>query len=1067
MLQQAVRISAIIVILQTVFCMRADAGVPSSFRTTFYGKAEGLPHNVVNCLYQDSRGYIWIGTTLGLTRFDGYEFKVYRRRSNDTITTAATIVTCITEDKQGNIWVGSQSEGLFRLQRRTGVWTRFTPESGSGLDESHITALACDSSGRVWVGTPSGLVRYNSTSNKFEDIAITTPYRSIFALYAHNAATMLFATGGNTVCAIDIASGVQRIKVLPVTLGFPHLTWFHRNSAEEFTVSATAETPLNIARVNLTSLTVVEMPAYPPIRQTGDSLLMMKPMMQETSGRLWFGIRTLNTAKSVTLAPHYTVPFLPTDSLKRSSSYNVVSQFLPVRPEVRCMTADRTSKGVYWCGTAQGLVKIVEQEQRVTTIRKNPLDPTSLNDNYVRSTCTTPRGTTYIATTTGLNILDGNTVKNLSVTLIDSIMRVQSKSFRVNIIYNDPDGGILVATNSGLYRLDEEKRILRDCYTDSVETVGGFSPIWKRRYPQKVWSLLRDNAGTLWIGTNGDGLYEWKRGAAHAIRHTMKTAQHHSLSDNRVWSLFQDISGILWVGTEGGLARWDATRREFRTYKADINKPYTLCGNNVWTITADAKKRMLVMCYGDGISIYRPATDDFESVSVSDGLPTTSLTGLINDGDANIWATSYDGVVQFRLGSNLFRVLRASDGFQGDEYTFKCVERLPDGRMLFGGYNGLTLFYPRDLQSYGAMPPVVISRFDINGIEQRNEVQSGDTIELSHTQNSISFIFAALNYANSLANRYQHYMHGVESGWLNDEYRRTASYANLQPGTYTLHIRAANSDDVWNDAGLSITVIINPPWWGTWWARIMAFLLVLGGVGAGVFFYVRTKTRRAEQRRALVASQMQSLRAQMNPHFMFNALNSVQRLILEGDVDNAVRALGSFAKLVRASLESTIHPVHSLKTEVDWLRLYLDLEQLRYGSKLNYTITVAPDVPADELTVPSMIVQPFVENSIRHGIFHKTTPGTVTVEFSVNSGALHCIIRDDGVGRAAAREKTRLLNLPTTSVGITSTTERVGLLNEDRKASEHISVMIDDLHAPDGSASGTKVTIRFPLDRDG
>jgi len=1017
----------------------------SGFRSTVFTKRDGLPHNVINVVFQDSRGFLWIGTLNGLAKYDGYSFTVFRGNPRDTNTIGGSIITAITEDRKGNIWVGTQTEGVSRLNIRTGLWTRFVPSPANGLTEEYITALACDSLGTVWVGTPSGLLRFNQTTNMFQEIELTTTYRTVSSLFVLKE-NVWFTTGLNTLCKMNPSTASITQFTLPITVGFPATTWMTVDSANALVVGATSDIKNNIAVIHNNPSSVITTTNEPMLVSTSDSDIFVRPMLMEPNGRVWYSVRSVKHGDLVSNSGYSLMLYNP-------PTEEVIGT-LPLSGDVRTVIQDKKTRGIYWMGSLAGLIKVIEQKRSVVTLRNEKGNPKTLNDSYVRSFARDNDGRTWVGTVQGMHLLDSNSVIRVPVNGFDTVTKKTIISVRVNILYNDPKEGMLIGTNYGLYKFDTRTHTLSNYYIDSIAELGTNI---KTRYPTKIWAMLRDKYGALWIGTNNEGLYRWAVGAKRAERYINIPGDTNSLNNNKVWSILEDSRGTLWFGTERGVARWNPAKKNFTRYISNVNKPFSICGNIIWNIVEDDKKNVWFGCFQDGLSKYRYATDDFESITYSEGLPVSSITGFIIANNT-AWISSYDGIIEHKIGTQVFRMMHETDGFQGDEYTFKCVDNLPDGRLMFGGLNGMTIFRPRDIRGNESPPPIAITSFKIFGDEQPQTILSGDTITLDYQSNVFSFEFAALNFFNPAANRYSYMLEAYDREWSHDDfYRRYAAYTNVPPGTYRFRVKASNSDDVWNDAGVIVTVIITPPWWGTWLARVLFALIVLGSVIGGAFLYGRITRRRAEQRQALVQSQMQALRAQMNPHFMFNALNSVQRLILKSDVDGAVMAMGKFAKLVRMTLESTIHSIHTLRQEIEWLTLYLELEKLRYGNKLNYSISTSNKLLQDEIEVPTMIIQPFVENAIRHGIFHKLTPGTITLEFNNDNNVMVCSIVDDGVGREKARELTRTLNLPTTSVGITSTTARLHLLNENRPSHQHISMAIEDL------AEGTRVILRFPI----
>ena len=302
----------------------------------------------------------------------------------------------------------------------------------------------------------------------------------------------------------------------------------------------------------------------------------------------------------------------------------------------------------------------------------------------------------------------------------------------------------------------------------------------------------------------------------------------------------------------------------------------------------------------------------------------------------------------------------------------------------------------------------------------------------------------------------------IKNGYIADRDDYVA-YTNIDPGTYTFRVKGTNNDGVWNEEGTSMIVIINPPWYRTWWAYTL-FALAFAGFIYALFRYRMNKIRMQHeimlQKHKAAELEMQALRAQMNPHFIFNSLNSINRFILQNNKEQASEYLTKFSRLVRLILQNSQASLITLESELEALELYLELEALRFNNRFSYKISVSDDTDPEVIKVPPLIIQPYAENAIWHGLMHKGSKGNLEIKIYKKDDVLYCKIIDDGIGRkkaGALKSKSASTNK---SMGIKITESRIALMQMNGSAK---SVEIKDLVYADGSAAGTEVILRIPV----
>jgi len=293
---------------------------------------------------------------------------------------------------------------------------------------------------------------------------------------------------------------------------------------------------------------------------------------------------------------------------------------------------------------------------------------------------------------------------------------------------------------------------------------------------------------------------------------------------------------------------------------------------------------------------------------------------------------------------------------------------------------------------------------------------------------------------------------------LTDGRHPRAFYTNVPPGHYRFFVEASNSDGVWNRNGLAVDLVVEPAFWQTLWFSGGVLLLAAGLIVAIVKGRIRRIRRQTTLERKMVEYQLKALRAQMNPHFIFNSLNSILLFMLDHDIDAANRYLTKFARLMRSTLEHSKSEAVPLTEELEALRCYIELEALRLDNAFTCTIEVAPEIDIDAVMLPPMLIQPYVENAIKHGLMPAGLGGRLAIDFRLEEEWIVCSITDNGVGRDGKNRVTQ--SHSHRSRGMAVTKERLDVLSLLSRQCYGLEII--DLTGEEGSSLGTQVNIRIP-----
>ena len=417
------------------------------------------------------------------------------------------------------------------------------------------------------------------------------------------------------------------------------------------------------------------------------------------------------------------------------------------------------------------------------------------------------------------------------------------------------------------------------------------------------------------------------------------------------------------------------------------------------------------------------------------------------------------------------------DGFQPQQYNIfvASTTKIAGGDfVLGGGYQGMDYIMPDKVKESYPSSSIYLRSLEIN--QQPFPLSTGinnlQEIVLKYFQNRITIETGIIDYYSKGNSRLRYKLDKKDSNWQYGTYYNTIRYEGLPAGDYKLILQASNTVNEFNGPERILVIHISQAFWNTWWFRIIAAACTI----TLIYLFIRSSLQKkfriqlensekekqlADLRHKTTEFEMQALRAQMNPHFIFNSLNSINRFILRNDKAQASEYLTKFSKLVRLILQNSQASLISLESELEALELYIALEALRFDNRFGYKISISPDLDTGMLKIPPLIIQPYVENAIWHGLMPKEEKGQLDIEVSQENNLLFIKIADDGVGRkqsAAFTSKSAALHK---SMGLRITADRIAVLQ--RIGREDSSVTITDLTNSDGTAAGTEVTIKIPI----
>jgi ligand-binding sensor domain-containing protein len=688
------------------------------------------------------------------------------------------------------------------------------------------------------------------------------------------------------------------------------------------------------------------------------------------------------------------------------------------------------------------------------------------------------------------------------------------KGLSVSYVYKDNQGGMWFSTlSNGVYYLPHKavlkhQQLVSSVYDLEVDTLQGLVYIALRngelyemgrttflihQLSQNILNIFYDykSRSLIWGKFDEDGLefYNQKRekkdvklisdspgsfkvlllenDTIYHANHTGFDVYHQSgegfyssykEKSKNIWctSLLMDGDNI-WIGTNKGILIYKKKAKTIISIEHQLLSSVSVTClerfNATTFLVGTKSKGVLVMENGQLKRILN------ESI----GLPSNLIRTIHVDNQQTIWLGSIRGVSKVSLDvNNTVEIFNVSEkhGLISEEIT--DIESIKDS-IYVGTTKGLMKMNKSELK-VNDLPPLTY----IEAVLVNDQSKPKDSLALlTYTENNISIKYEGVNYRSQGAVNYQYRLlgEGLDSNWIATQ-SRLARYTLLPPGAYEFEVKAENEDGFWSETQKA-SFTIHPPFWRTWW---FILLLILSG-GLAVYSIVYTYFKRREKEllqeqekvaieKKLMELELKALRSQMNPHFIFNILNSIQHFMLKNNFKETNHYLTQFAKLIRKVLSVSEKKYITIGEELEMLKLYMNLEQMRFENGFDYEIFVGNEVDEDYDEIPSMLIQPYVENAIWHGLMNKKERGKIKIEIELKEDVLFCVIEDNGVGlKEAEKIKSKRKKVKHKSVGMRITKDRLSLINEF----DGVNVTINDLSDNSTTQTGTRVRIRIKI----
>ena len=504
---------------------------------------------------------------------------------------------------------------------------------------------------------------------------------------------------------------------------------------------------------------------------------------------------------------------------------------------------------------------------------------------------------------------------------------------------------------------------------------------------------------------------------------------------------------MVYLSTRNGLLKWDVDH--WQDWK---DHPYL--GLRITDIEIQGEN-LLLGTRGHGLLV--KTEDTVYVVGENEGLPSSIISAIDTDVDGVLWIGTNVGLCRLELDGHQIQSAVIFDQRHG--LASNAVrDVLCNGDQVYcATAQGVSILNRHQLPEYGPLPLYLVS---CTANDQK--VDLSQAVNLPYDRNRLQIEYLGISFETADKLKYRYKLDGGEGGWQYTT-ARTVDYNELPPGEYRFLVAVADPLGHWGKEQ-TLAFIIEAPWWQTWTFRVLAVIFIIL-----ILLLLYRQIIRQTRRRSAVDAQierlkLQALRAQMNPHFVFNVLATIQAYVGQEDVLKAQTYIARFAELIRAMLNHSMQAWVPIRDEVKLLRLYLELEQMRFGDALTYKLSVDPEIDQASTRLPAMLIQPFIENAIVHGLAQKQEEGLVSLHITKRGDQLCCVIEDNGMGRKKASERRKQHRPLHQSVGVTITRERLKLVSKRKLGAARVSYT--DLTDDEGNVAGTQVELLIPYRTD-
>ena len=996
----------IILILVCIFsCLKIStsyANIRESFNFKNITIEDGLSQSTVETIYQDSKGYIWIGTNDGLDRYNGYEFKHYKHDKYDKNSIANNYIVDIIEDKNGYIWV-STIGGLSRINPdKDEIKNYYSKEYSGNLSNSNLWQILCTKDNRLIASTIDGLNVYDKNKDKFTRILYKEgelPSQYIYSLEEDINGHIWVGTDNGLV---ELDKDLNIVKSYQDAIGDSDIYNVYDDSKGNIWVCTLDN---GLFKINLDDKRVEN------YKNNNSKISIpsnnVRDIISDSEGKLWIA-----TDKGLCTFDYEREEFI-TYNKKSYQSNSLIDD------EIFCLLKD--SSGLIWIGTYSGISRF-NPNSNFTHFKSDPYDNNSISGNVIHGIYEDDDKTLWIGTNeSGVNIINGESIKHLN----------KENSNIVSDLIEDITGFknyIFIGTNEGLSVLVKNDKTAKNYTITNYTTKDGLPS-------NKIRSLFIDSKGYLWIGTNkGLAILDTNNNKIIDITYIL---DEMGVSDKFIRAVYEDSKGNYYIGCflEGGLIKINPNTKEYKIYKNIENDDSSISNNSIRYINEDLYGNILVGT-SHGINILNLSTDKFNHYTEKDGLINNTIYGILVDKNNGIWMSTNAGISKLSTEDATFKNFTITDGLQSNEFNGRACFKSKDGNMYFGGINGFNVFNSQDIELSTFEPKVIFDNFEINGTNKKDI----SNIKFKSNENNIKINFFTNDYKNTKTTQYYYKLEGLENEW-NMTNSNSLVFANLGPGDYTLKIKTITQHGVMSDES-SVHFTINPPIWRSNYAICIYLILIIISI-LRYMHKVNTLDRLVNERTNKLRKEMEkneqlfkkvlSLEQNKNNYFVnlshelrtpLNVLSSINQLIKEftkkdnfitpeklsyymGIMDrNCSRLLSLINNLIdHTKIENNSYIINKKDEDIVYLVEETVLDMKDYIEEKGLELIFDTDVEEKVIRCDKVDIERCIINLVGNAVKFTPEGGLIKVLLQDLDDKVKIIVKDNGIGISEENQK--------------------------------------------------------------
>ncbi|MEI3046370.1 MAG: two-component regulator propeller domain-containing protein [Romboutsia timonensis] len=996
----------IILILVCIFsCLKIStsyANIRESFNFKNITIEDGLSQSTVETIYQDSKGYIWIGTNDGLDRYNGYEFKHYKHDKYDKNSIANNYIVDIIEDKNGYIWV-STIGGLSRINPdKDEIKNYYSKEDRGNLSNSNLWQLLCTKDNRLIASTIDGLNVYDKNKDKFTRILYKEgelPSQYIYSLEEDLYGHIWVGTDNGLV---ELDKDLNIVKSYHDTIGDSDVYNVYDDSKGNIWVCTLDN---GLFKINLDDKSVENYKNNNSKRSIPSN--NVRDIISDSEGKLWIA-----TDKGLCTFDYEREEFI-TYNKKLYQSNSLIDD------EIFCLLKD--SSGLIWIGTYSGISRF-NPNSNFTHFKLDPYEDNSISGNVIHGIYEDDDKTLWIGTNeSGVNIINGESIKHLN----------KENSNIVSDLIEDITGFknyIFIGTNEGLSVLVKNDKTAKNYTITNYTTKDGLPS-------NKIRSLFIDSKGYLWIGTNkGLAILDTNNNKIIDITYIL---DEMGVSDKFIRAVYEDSKGNYYIGCflEGGLIKINPNTKEYKIYKNIENDDSSISNNSIRYINEDLYGNILVGT-SHGINILNLSTDKFNHYTEKDGLINNTIYGILVDKNNGIWMSTNAGISKLSTEDATFKNFTITDGLQSNEFNGRACFKSKDGNMYFGGINGFNVFNSQDIELSTFEPKVIFDNFEINGTNKKDI----SNIKFKSNENNIKINFFTNDYKNTKTTQYYYKLEGLENEW-NMTNSNSLVFANLGSGDYTLKIKTITQHGVMSDES-SVHFTINPPIWRSNYAICIYLILIIISI-LRYMHKVNTLDRLVNERTNKLRKEMEkneqlfkkvlSLEQNKNNYFVnlshelrtpLNVLSSINQLIKEftkkdnfitpeklsyymGIMDrNCSRLLSLINNLIdHTKIENNSYIINKKDEDIVYLVEETVLDMKDYIEEKGLELIFDTDVEEKVIRCDKVDIERCIINLVGNAVKFTPEGGLIEVLLQDLDDKVKIIVKDNGIGISEENQK--------------------------------------------------------------